>query len=90
MDVRGSRDSRKFENSKIKKELCPDKINEIDQISILYTKMDCYTNKINIFKQYLSYESTKPHVIILTESNAKTSNIRYSNLRCRLLDIIYF
>ena len=44
--------------------------------------MDSFTNKINNFKQYLACESPKPHVIILTEINAK--NHKYPLLELKM------
>ena len=82
MVIRGLRDPKKLENSKSKKESCSDSLSSIEQISILYTNMDSYTNKINNFKQYLACESPKPHVIILTETNEK--NYKYSLLESEI------
>ena len=82
MVIQGSREPRKHENYKIKKDLGSDSLISIDQISILYTNMDSYTNKINNFKQYLACESLKPYVIILTEINAK--NYKYPLLESEM------
>ena len=71
--VQGSRDSRKHENSKNQETLKGDKVNsnaklkssnfENCKLNIMYTNIDCISNKIAYIRDFCSLNKNKPNII---------------------------
>ena len=83
--VQGLRDSRKHENIKNQETLKGDKVKsnaklksnnfENCKLNIMYTNIDCISNKIAFIRDFYSFNKNRPNIIILTEINAK--NFKY-------------